>query len=446
MALNIYEPMRFSSQGIDDLATQTSLTVTNGRISVDIVEPKKEIIFSATSLEEAEGKGIKWSDGRRSKGITLKNGNFFSDLSVNLFEDKEYQINDTTVLSFSELGTTVTKSNLKQVGTLKTLKVAGSTELGEFVYVNSNLNRVGINTDSPRMALSIQDNTVELGFGSNSNRSGVIGTFSNNSFEIVSDSIPRIILNTNGEIKINGTLIVDQLVTDAHPLMIFKETAAHTNYGRGLMYAQLRTPNKQFVLHSSPDRFWSTENIDLDTGKFFSIENSLVLSKDTLGESVIHSSLKKLGVLYELQVAGDAAISRRLLTNQIEVGKFVITENKLSATSNFSITRNNVEDLVINDNIEIGNANNRTRTVSLHGKVSIGSVNPDPTVSLTVNGSVSFDNKKFKVGSGIPTDGTYSKGDIVWNNDPKSSDYIGWVCIVPGTPGAWLPFGAIASK
>ena len=62
MAINIYEPMRFSSQGINDLATQPSLTVTNGRITVDTIEPKKEIIFAANNLSEVEGKGIKWSD------------------------------------------------------------------------------------------------------------------------------------------------------------------------------------------------------------------------------------------------------------------------------------------------------------------------------------------------------------------------------------------------
>ena len=446
MALNIYEPMRFSSQGIDDLATQTSVTVTNGKITVDVVEPKKEIVFSANSLSEAEGKGLKWSDGRKSKSFVLKNSNLQSDFSINLVEEKDYQINNTSVLSFSELGRTVVTSNLRQVGTLKALKVAGNTSVGEFFYVNSDINRIGINTDSPRMAVSLHENGVELGIGTNANRSAVIGTFTKTPFEIISDNVARIVLTTNGEIKINGTLIVDKLVTDAHPLMIFKETPSATNYGRGLLYAQLKTANKQFVLQANPDRFWSTEHIDLDTDRFFSIEKSLVLSKDTLGPTVVHSSLKQVGVLNDLQVAGDAAISRRLLTSQIEIGKFTINENNLNIVDTFSITRNYVNDLTIGQNIELGNSGNRERTISLHGKVAIGSINPDPTVSLTVNGAVSFDNKKFTVGKGIPTSGSYAKGDIVWNEDPKSTDYIGWVCITTGNPGAWLPFGAIAAR
>jgi hypothetical protein len=446
MAINIYEPIRFSTQGINDLATQPTLTVTNGRITVDVVESNKEIIFSANSLAELDGKGLKWSDGRKNKGFILKKDYFNSDLSINLLEEQEYKINNTSVLNFSELGTTVTKSNLKVLGTLKSLKVSGDSEFGEFLYVNSTLNRIGINNDSPRMAISIKENNVEVGVGSIKNKTGVVGTFSHNNFEIVADSVARIIVQPNGEIKINGTLIVDQLVTDAHPLMIFKETSSNTNYGRGLLYAQLRGANKQFVLHASPDRFWSTENIDLDTDKFYAIENSLVLSKTILGPSVIESSLTKVGVLTELQVAGDAAIARRLSTSQIEIGKFVIDENKLSVNNTFSINRSGVDELLITDNIEIGNSLNRDRVVNLHGKVSIGGSNPVPGVSLSVNGAVSFDNKKFIVGTSIPTEGNFSKGDIVWNSDPKPTDYIGWVCVTSGSPGSWLPFGSIASR
>ena len=72
--------------------------------------------------------------------------------------------------------------------------------------------------------------------------------------------------------------------------------------------------------------------------------------------------------------------------------------------------------------------------------------NPKEDVSLTVAGSVSFDNKKFTTGDSKPTLGNYNKGDIVWNTDPKATDYIGWVCVTAGSPGAWLPFGSIARQ
>lgn len=43
-----------------------------------------------------------------------------------------------------------------------------------------------------------------------------------------------------------------------------------------------------------------------------------------------------------------------------------------------------------------------------------------------------------------PTTGTWRKGDIVYNSDPATTEYIGFVCVSAGTPGTWLGFGQIA--
>lgn len=446
MALNIYEPQRFRSQGIEDLATVETLTIHNGKIIVKNVAATESLLVTGASFNEVENKGLRWTDGRKSKSLVYKQGNLFTDMSVNLAEEHTYQINDTSVLSFTELGSTVTKSNLKVVGTLRTLKVSGHTELGEFLYVNSDLNRVGINTDSPKTALSIHDNSVEIGIGSLKNKTAMIGTLSNDALEIIADGVARITVNTNGDIKINGKLYVDQIITDASPLLIFKETKELTNYGKGLIYGQLVGPNKQFVFQGQPDKFWSTESIDLAFEKYYAIENHMVLNKTSLGSTVTHSSLTQLGVLEDLQVAGDAAIARRLSTNSIEIGRFILDEDQLSVRDSFTINRAEVSDFNIAENISIGNSTNSSRTVSVYGKLAVGGANPAQDSVLTVNGTVSFDNKRFKVGSGAPASGQYNKGDIVWNNDPKPSDYIGWVCVTPGTPGVWLPFGAITSR
>ena len=446
MAINIYEPMRFSSQGIDDLATQPSLTVTNGRITVDTIEPKREIIFAANNLSEVEGKGIKWSDGRKTKSFIFKNGMISSDLSINLSEDKDFQINDTSVLNFTELGNTVTKSNLKQLGTLKNLRVSGSAELGDFVFVNSDLNRVGINTETPRTTLTLKDNNIEFGIGSLKNKTASLGTFTNDSVEIFTDSIPRITISTNGEIKIHGKLIVEDLVTERTPWMVFKETKDVSNYGKGIIWSPLAGISKQLCLQAAPERIYSTEIFDLAKDKFFSIQNIPVLSFTTLGQTVTESSLTSLGILKELQVNGNAAIAKTLSTTELDVGRMKISHNLITVNEQFSIVKDDSVDFVIGSNITIGNASNTARSVTVYGNLAVGVTTPDPTVSFTVNGPVSFDNKKFVVGSGIPTSGQYSKGDIVWNDDPKATDYIGWVCITPGSPGSWLPFGAIARQ
>jgi len=446
MAINIYEPSKFRTQGIEDLSTQLSLTVYNGRIVVDYVEPKRDLQFTGNNFSELEGRGIKWTDNRKTKAFKYFSNAFRSDLSIDLAEDQTYKINDTPVISFTEIGNTVTKSNLKTVGILKSLKVAGNTELGEFLFVSSDLNRIGINTDAPPASISINENNSLIGLGSKKNNVAFIGTLNNSSLEIVTDGIPRISLLSNGDIKVNGKLIADSVETEATPYLLFKETESETNYGKGIIWHQLHGPNKQLIIQAGPDRIFSTENIDLDEGRYFSINNMPVLTAKELGNSVVFSNLVRVGVLQDLQVAGDAAIARRLMTSQLEIGRFVIDEDKLTVRETLEIRRNNSVDLTIAENITLGNSNNTSRSVSVFGKLVVGSVTAAPEADLTVNGTVSFGNKRFQVANSAPASGNYNKGDVIWNSDPKPNDYIGWVCVVTGTPGVWLPFGSIASR
>lgn len=43
-----------------------------------------------------------------------------------------------------------------------------------------------------------------------------------------------------------------------------------------------------------------------------------------------------------------------------------------------------------------------------------------------------------------PPTGYWEQGSIVWNTNPGSGGYVGWVCTVPGDPGTWRGFGAIS--
>jgi len=445
MAINVYEPLKFSTQGINDLATQPSLTVTNGTITVNTVQPKT-VSFLGASLAEVEGNGLQWTDGRKNKSLLLRQGNLWSDLNVNLAEEQEYYINDTSVLSFTSLGSTVTNSNLKTVGTLKNLNVAGNSALGYFVFVNSDTNKVGIGTESPALGLGISENHVDLVLGSNKTDVATIGTVSNDHLEIITDNTTRITVRNNGEVQVYGKFIVEDLVIEKSSTLVYRETADSTNYGNGILWANNTRPSAQFIYHAEPDRIWSTESIDLISGKYFAINNQSVLSQDTLGDTIVNSSLTKVGVLKELQVAGDAAISRTLHTNRVSVGGLTLEEQDLEIVESFDIIRDNQSEFNIGDTITIGNSSNTSRSVSLYGQVTVGVANPDPGVALTVAGPVSIENKKFQVGDSIPTSGSYSKGDIVWNANPMPHNFIGWVCIVSGTPGQWLPFGAIAAQ
>lgn len=444
MALNIFEPLKFRTQGIEDLATQDTLVVSNGKITVDTVEAKKAVTFAGANFAEVEGKGVKWTDGRKSKTLALKQNALWTDLTLNLAEEQVYQINDVPVLSFTELGNTVTKSNLKQVGTLRSLNVSGNALLGDFAFFNSDYNRVGINTDAPPLALGLAENGVTIALGSQKASTATIGTITNSHLEIVTDNTARITVSNGGDVRVHGKLYVDEIITDKLSPLVFKEKTDSNIYGKGIVWAPTKGTQSQFTFQPNPDRIWSTNIIDLDSEKYYSIENTMVLSKTSLGSTVVESNLTKIGILKELQVAGDAAITRKISTSRLEIGRFAVDENRLEYTNEFNVKTNNVSEFKLGQDIVIGNADNLARPVSVYGQLTVGVAKPDEDVAFTVAGSVSFDNKKFKVGAGIPTSGRYNKGDIVWNSDPKATDYIGWVCVTPGTPGAWLPFGAIA--
>lgn len=42
-----------------------------------------------------------------------------------------------------------------------------------------------------------------------------------------------------------------------------------------------------------------------------------------------------------------------------------------------------------------------------------------------------------------PSTGTYARGDVTWNTASSAGGYVGWVCVVAGTPGTWQGFGNI---
>ena len=53
-------------------------------------------------------------------------------------------------------------------------------------------------------------------------------------------------------------------------------------------------------------------------------------------------------------------------------------------------------------------------------------------------------NKNQMFGTGIPTVGTYTRGNIVWNLDATSGGAPGWVCTASGTPGTWKAMANLA--
>jgi hypothetical protein len=226
-------------------------------------------------------------------------------------------------------------------------------------------------------------------------------------------------------------------------------------------------PNKQLMFRASPDRFWSTESIDLNEDKAFMIGNNVLLSKTELGSSVRTSNLSKVGTLNNLRTQGDLVIDDYIYyTSSSESlgigteapngklgiatldGEFVVdtASGKINigswTSTDLHVVTDNRSRLIIgaDGNIVIGDR--ATKTV-VNGTLGINVSNVN-NAAFAVNGGMKLEGKKISYAGHAPKDGRCNEGDITFCSNPKPGGYVGWVCIESGTPGMWSPFGKIA--
>ena len=403
--------------------------------------------------------------------FTSRTDRLWANNDLDLAVDHVYKIDNVPVLSYTELGLTVTKSNLRQIGTLKTLDVTGDVTLSEFAYFNSTVNRLGLGTTEPNASISILDNDVEIAIGSPIYGVAQIGTYSNHNLQLTTDNIARVTIKNSGEVVIGdevgkngvlrvfGTLQVDNFVSDTRierssPLE-FKGGRDGSVHGLGLVWKGADF-TRQLVLRPDPDRLWSSTSLDLAEYQSFYINGRPVLTENELGQNVTFSSLVTVGTLQELSVAGATRLAGSLEAGETVVKSlFINTGVKNIAldadgiNSNFNVRVAVKEnDVLFADDLEIivGNPSQSRRPVKVFGSMSVGVNNPDPELGLSVAGDVSFGGKKFISGSNPPDSGTFNTGDICWNTNPQESSFVGWVCVNGGSPGRWLTFGAIGRQ
>jgi len=249
----------------------------------------------------------------------------------------------------------------------------------------------------------------------------------------------------------------------------FKAEKGKTNSGKGIIFTGSGNI-KQLVLMENPERFFSSESIDLDKNSAFMINRVKVLDSNELGPSVTKSSLKEVGRLKGLIVDGSVSINQyfyydglsdrlglgteqpnaalSVMDNGIEIvvgnrnGSGIIGTH---GTSDFDIVSGSKSFIKIKPNgaIDLGNPNSNPSNVKVHGKLSIGVAVPDSSVDLHVAGSVRLNNRLQEYAGSPPSAGNYNVGDIIWNSNPREGSNIGWVCTRAGSPGVWNRFGDI---
>jgi len=284
----------------------------------------------------------------------------------------------------------------------------------------------------------------------------------------------RIFVDTlQGSVRIEGDLHINGAVTtqdgainqsreNSKTLELIKDTG--NTFDEGIVWRN-KNHTSQLVLKDNPCRIWTNENIDVAAGKEIRIANQTAVTEDSLGAGIVNSNIKTVGKLRDLTVAGSITsgdiIKLDPVNENISIGTedpvgFITVDNmnhrffldgedaswRIGAYSSSNL------DLVTDDTTRLTVTN--TGKIFFYGNtafsqaVSIGVKNPLEDVDFTVAGSIRFNNKKQETGDTIPSNGSYSKGDIVWNTDPKPTGYVGWVCVREGTPGEWKPFGQIS--
>jgi hypothetical protein len=185
------------SQALKDLA--------KGQSSPDLVG-LTHLEFTADKGKNNYGKGLVFKGHGTTKQITLAGepDRFILTENLDLGKDKSYMINRIKVLDQTELGPSVTKSSLRELGKLKGLIVEGSISVNQDIYYDSQTEKLGLGTEEPHAKLSIVDRNIEVIIGSNDQGKAEIGTFSNQDLDLVVGRSAKISLKSNNVIDLGN--------------------------------------------------------------------------------------------------------------------------------------------------------------------------------------------------------------------------------------------------
>jgi len=162
--------------------------------------------FHADPGASNSGRGIIFSGQGPTKQFTYLSepDRFFSSETIDFAKNKGISVAGVKVLDSQELGPTVVKSNLRELGKLKGLVVDGGIVIDNYIFYNPSSNRLGLGTNEANAAISVAESGIEVMLGTSDQMHGMVGTYASTDFDIVTDNTPRLSVKSNGNIDLGN--------------------------------------------------------------------------------------------------------------------------------------------------------------------------------------------------------------------------------------------------
>lgn len=217
----------FTSTGIQDVSESLQLTVTDtGLVVVNNITAENLLISDNTFTNNLTVEGILNVTGPIADSETLKKYTAnISDERISANNKLDIDLSDRRIvedakliLSVDTLGPSIINSNLRKLGNLTELTVSGQALICETLMVSDN--RVGINTEEARGALSVWDQDAEFTLVKTAQRTMFVGSTRMTDISLGTNNQDQIKLKNTGEIEIAGPVRFNGIlikVTDRIP-------------------------------------------------------------------------------------------------------------------------------------------------------------------------------------------------------------------------------------
>lgn len=253
----------FKTRGITDLATKNELIIMD-----DSVVAENQLMSRSLLVDkDAEIHGSLTVKTLCLKGSVNTDNTSWNELSNKIAKDTLAKMTDewrqslvdqvlalakTTGIDFNEvrldgeslvsdtvLNPKITSTSITKTGTLEDLTVEGRASLNETLTVDRR--RVGVNTDSPEMALSVWDEEVSIVAGKIENQKAYIGTSRLTSLAIGVNRLPQI------EINVDGLTTIKQLRIGRHKIAYEPQVPGYSGTRGEIVFNSDPNPDQPFA-------------------------------------------------------------------------------------------------------------------------------------------------------------------------------------------------------